>query len=312
MSNYSRNNNYLNYNNKNYNNAIISIGIILLKFDYKNILELFNKFMEGNEKVNIKNNGIQIEDSNDINIFSKLKERIKFLLIRRKHTLGYIEFIRGRYKPDNIDGIIFLFQQMTQEEINKIGKLTIEELWDDFWDKPKNKKIHEKEFIKTKNKFNKLKDGVDVELSLDFYINNVKPMWDQAEWGFPKGRKNKMESNLECAKREFEEETGFESKDYIVLEKLKPLVEDFIGTNGIKYRHIYFIACSTNDKKPKLDELNIHQRVEIGDIGYYVYNDVINIIRSYHIERKKIVTKLYMYLMEKIILSLKNNKNLNI
>ena len=28
--------------------------------------------------------------------------QLKFLMIRRKHTLGYIEFLRGRYDVNNI------------------------------------------------------------------------------------------------------------------------------------------------------------------------------------------------------------------
>src|SRR5205823_4115233 len=107
-------------------------------------------------------------------LFSKLHENINFLIIKRKHTLGYIEFIRGRYKPDNVDGIVFLFQQMTKEEINKIGTLSITELWNDFWSDPQKKILYEKEFQKTKQKFEKLKNAgngtSNIELSLDFYV----------------------------------------------------------------------------------------------------------------------------------------------
>ena len=35
--------------------------------------------------------------------------------------------------------------------------------------------------------------------------------------GFPKGRRNLGESDQDCAIREFEEESGFKSKDYVIL-----------------------------------------------------------------------------------------------
>ena len=286
--------------------AIISIGIILLKFDYCKIRKFFSDLITcSDDKIDIINNGIKIESSTDISLFSKLRENIKFLIIRRKHTLGYIEFIRGRYKPDNVDGIVFLFQQMTKEEIAKIGTMSITELWDDFWVDTQKKLLYEKEFQKTKQKFEKLKNGDETELTLDFYVKHVVPTWDQAEWGFPKGRRNKSESNKECALREFEEETGLIKDDYILLEGIKPLVEEFIGTNGVRYKHIYYVGYANSDTVPYVDVNQIHQVTEIGDIGYYTYNEVMDMIRPYHVERKRIIMKLYMYLLEKIIRELK-------
>lgn len=286
--------------------AIISIGIILLKFDYSKIRELLSSLITSpDDKIDIVNSGIKIESSLDISLFSKLCENIKFLIIRRKHTLGYIEFIRGRYKPDNVDGIVFLFQQMTKEEIAKIGSKGIGELWDDFWIDPQKKLLYDKEFQKTKQKFEKLRGGDGTELTLDFYVKHVVPTWDQAEWGFPKGRRNKLESNKECAHREFEEESGFTKDDYILLEGIRPFVEEFIGTNGVRYKHIYYVGYASSDKVPSINKDNIHQATEIGDIGYYTYNELMDMIRPYHVERKRIVIKLYMYLLEKIISELK-------
>lgn len=286
--------------------AMTSIGIILLKFDYNKIKELVVDLISSEDKeIDINNNGIKIESNNDISLFSKLCENIKFLIIRRKHTLGYIEFIRGRYKPDNVDGITFLFQQMTKEEISMISSMDITVLWDNFWVDPHKKLLYEKEFYRTKQKFERLKNPDETELTLDFYIDYVVPTWDSAEWGFPKGRRNKLETNLECAKREFEEETGLTKDDYIVLDNIKPLEEEFFGTNGIKYKHIYYVAYSTNDKIAYIDKNNIHQITEIGDIGYYTYNEVMEMIRPYHVERKRIMMKLYLYLLEKIIKNFK-------
>ena len=53
----------------------------------------------------------------------------------------------------------------------------------------------------------------------DFYnieslINNSKTNWITPEWGFPKGRRNYMETDNSCAIREFNEETGYVECDY--------------------------------------------------------------------------------------------------
>lgn len=286
---------------KNCSDPTTSLGIILLKFDGD-----LNKFnFEVNDKVSIHMNGIRANDHKDIELFSKINYNIKFLMIRRKHTLGYIEFIRGRYKPENLDGIIFLFQQMTKNEIDKIGRLQFDELWDDFWGNSNKKEVLEQEFIKSKEKFNSLKKN-ETELGLLFYVENVKPSWNEAEWGFPKGRRNKNESDLDCAQREFEEETGLKSEDYRVIENIEPLVEEFIGTNGIKYKHIYYVATAETQKVPRIDEDNITQSIEIGGIDYFTYYDGIKLIRPHHIARKNLLTKLYNYILNYVIVSINN------
>lgn len=286
---------------------ITSFGIILIKLDNGDKLsseQLKYLFDPVDSKTNItqKVNGVRCINNFELNLFSLNKDKVKFLLIQRRHTLGYSEFIRGRYVTENIDGIIFLFQQMTQNEIINIGQHTFDELWDDFWTDDEKKNIFAEEYKIAKTNFNKLQ-GLDgsVFLNLDFYIKNVTPTWENPEWGFPKGRRNLMESDLECATREFEEETGFIKEQYNVLPNIEPLIEDLIGTNGKRYRHIYYLAITYQDVVPKIEKVNVHQSEEIGDIGLFTYEEAINMIRSYHTERKKIITISFIYMLNKFV-----------
>jgi 8-oxo-dGTP pyrophosphatase MutT (NUDIX family) len=278
--------------------AITSNGIIVIKFDRNiNKKELF---INNNKNTEINISGIRANDMKDIEFFSRIKDDISFMMLRRKHNLGYIEFIRGRYKPDNYDGVIFLFQQMNTEEIKRISKLTFDELWDEFWGDGEKKHLFEQEYLRSKEKFNILKEN-KIGIGLDFYTTNVKPTWDQAEWGFPKGRRNKNEDNLECAIREFQEETGFKKSDIVLVENIEPLVEEFIGTNGIKYKHIYYIAISTNDKEPSIDANDLLQSSEVGAIEYVTYDAALKLIRPYHTARRNLITKLYNYVLNKLM-----------
>ena len=45
---------------------------------------------------------------------------IKFLLIQRRHSIAYMDFLRGKYKLDNIDQINGLFQYMNPMEIETL------------------------------------------------------------------------------------------------------------------------------------------------------------------------------------------------
>ena len=270
---------------------VTSWGIILIQVadkaseNKKNIstdLKQFDKY-----------DGISINNKNDLSEACKYMDLIRFLLVRRKHSLGYIEFIRGRYIKDNIDGIIYLFQQMTPVEIHKIDTMDFNDLWIDFWGSDSRKLLfNKKEFTESKEKFDSLKNKAGVELSLGFYIKNVKPFYSLPEWGFPKGRKLRGESDLDCAVREFSEETGLDSTDIKIITSVKPIIENIIGTNGVSYRHVYYLAENLSDKIPIITEKN---NTEIGDIGFFTYEDANYILRDYHIEKKNILKNVFVY-----------------
>ena len=286
---------------KNCPEPIISLGIILIKINIDNIItnSTINEF-------NIKAanlSGVFYGKNENINYFSLFKDNVNFLLIRRKYSLGYMEFLRGRYKYDNIDGISFLFQQMTKEEIKKIESNDFDKLWDELWLHDDKNTIYDNEYRQSKEKFNKLKskNGMEHYYGLEFYVKHIKPIWDEPEWGFPKGRRKLHESDISCAVREFEEETGFGKKDYVMLNNINPFIENLIGTNGTRYMHKYYLGLSISNKSPELDVTNKSQMGEIGKIGYYTHDGSLKMIRSYHLERKKILTMVYMFALNKLM-----------
>lgn len=302
---------------KNCNEAVTSYGIILLLIEIdKSIKDVIINELDNIDydinimNVNENNIGITINDPIDIELFCKFKSQIRFLLIRRKHTLGFLEFIRGRYSIDNIDGIIFLFKQMTLEEINKIKNTTFDKLWDEVWGLNKNNATYQNEYAVSKDKFNKLKNEDNGFLNLNFYVENVIPNWTDAEWGFPKGRRNFKETNESCAIREFKEESGFDDDEIIILNSVNPIEEKFIGTNGVNYKHIYYLAISDTDKIPSININNLIQTNEIGDIGYFSYEEAIKKIRPYHVDRHKIIIYSYIFMINNIIKNVKNMASL--
>ena len=289
------NNKKYNYSNKNNyeKDPITSWGIILL--DVSSFTDKIIKHKKINLKHKIPN--ICLQNKNDLEKISTYMQNIKFLLIQRRHSIGFMDFIRGKYKIDNVDQINSLFQYMHETEIELLKIKTFEELWKEIWN---NDKIRieniKKEYIIAQEKFNKLKNsisGVDVELNLDFYIKNIKPLYSFLEWGFPKGRKDKNETTLDCALREFSEETNIKLENINIINELEPIEENLIGTNGIKYRHIYYIA-----EIKKNTNLEIQNNNEIGNIGFFQYNTAQNLLRDYHIEKKNILEQIYMYYLE--------------
>ena len=149
------------------------------------------------------------------------------------------------------------------------------------------------------------KNDINFKTSLDILSNNSVINYADPEWGFPKGRRNNKEKNIDCAKREFEEETNFCCQDYFIL-NMSPLEETYLSTNSSKYKHIYYISQSIDKKNLEIDTNNHHMNTEIGDIGWFNIDESISKIRDYNIDKK---SKL-LYLHKMVRNTLENFKNI--
>ena len=244
--------NKFNHESRDCKDPITSWGIILINLEkvYENSDKHINLI---HSHTNIKNKLFNITPQNhrDLENLSKYMNDIKFLLVQRKHSIGFMDFIRGKYKIDNIDQINSLFQYMNQKEIDLIAVSDFDFLWKYMWNNDVNRiNMLKKEYSLAKQKFEDLKSATNSDVTLDFFIKNVTPLYGFNEWGFPKGRKDKNETTLECAIREFSEETNINPKSIKIIESIDPIEENLIGTNGIPYRHIYYIAETTISDMP--------------------------------------------------------------
>lgn len=271
------------------NEPITSIGIIAFKLkddhDYDKVINIFN---ESNIYNIIKANTISY---NLLLNVDEWKDKVEFLMIRRKKTLGYLEFMRGRYDVKDLLHLSHLIEQMTTEEINDIVEHDFDYLWKDLWKTNAENKFYKNEYDNSKIKFNKFKKN---GLMLNIY-QKVNLKYKTPEWGFPKGRRNYLEKNLDCATREFMEETGLDRDEFFLLENISPLSEIFHGTNDILYKHIYYIAICKSDINVSIDEKNLLQCEEIGDIGWFNYNKCSDLIRYYHNERQKVLNEIFLF-----------------
>jgi ADP-ribose pyrophosphatase YjhB (NUDIX family) len=242
-----------------------------------------------------------ISSLNKINIYS---DKIKFLMICRKHSLNYVEFIRGKYNinlhsnnlhSNNIHSNIFnMFELMTKKEVNDILTKSFDELWKNLWKETSNYKIYKEEYNKSKDKFYKLLTEENKEK-----IKKLNLIYDDPEWGFPKGRRNGLESNLDCAIREFKEETNIEINKNSISQII-PFSEVFKGSNNNTYKTIYYLGI--NDKMNDL-EIDVNNN-EVSKIEWLNYNDALDKIRPYYFTKKNIISKIMLLL---ISIDIENN-----
>ena len=219
--------------------------------------------------------------------FKIKNDNIHYLLIRRKDTLGFVEFLRGKYDINDREYILKLFKEMTTSEVKRILTLDFDTLWKQLW-MEQTIKHFKNEYEKSKERFYKIKESPSINiLSI---IKEIGKFWDEPEWGFPKGRRNIRENDMDCAIREFKEETGYETEDIKILKNIDPVGEQFYGSNNVEYKHSYFIAQFQNDKKPKLNKENKSQISEVSNIGWFTYKEAKKILRPYNIEKINVLT----------------------
>ena len=134
---YCSNCNKYGHSNKECNEPITSAGIICLDLHDN----LKNDMLKND--VDIISNDIGLfnyQRLSNINKIKKYKDKIRFLLVQRKHSLNYINFIRGIYDENNYIQLERIFSLMSNYEIKKIKNNDFDYLWDNLWEKTAKKK----------------------------------------------------------------------------------------------------------------------------------------------------------------------------
>tara|TARA_B110001454_G_scaffold218686_1_gene247449 strand:- start:3949 stop:4755 length:807 start_codon:yes stop_codon:yes gene_type:complete len=225
--------------------------------------------------------------SSGIIAFNKHEEVFKYLLICRKDSLGYVEFIRGKYPLYNKTYIQNLINEMTIKEKNNLLSKEFEDLWKDLWGEYFGTQYRSEE-TNSKNKFNNIKDGIHLYdntfFNLEQIIQESTTNWIEPEWGFPKGRRNYQENDINCALREFSEETGFQKKNINLIKNIIPFEEIFTGSNYKSYKHKYFLGHI----KSYISSIGFQQS-EVSKMKWLNLEDCVKHIRPYNFERIEII-----------------------
>lgn len=217
-------------------------------------------------------------------------QEYKYLLICRKDTLGFVDFMRGKYPLYNRDYIENIIAEMTIDERERLLNDDFNKLWSDLWGEHIGIQYRGEERV-SRDKLAALRSGVVVKkdmYTLEDILENIKHKgWEEPEWGFPKGRRNYQEKNIQCALREFQEETGYNSNSLLLVQNLEPFEEIFTGSNHKSYKHLYYLAMLL-DSGNKISEF---QKTEVSKIEWMTCKEAMEKIRPYNIEKKDILSR---------------------
>jgi 8-oxo-dGTP pyrophosphatase MutT (NUDIX family) len=191
--------------------------------------------------------------------------------------------MRGKY--DGAVALQSLIDQTSLTERERLKMRSFPELWRELWNGPASRRYHA-EYEYAKAKFDVMHTG-----ALAAACAASTTAWIEPEWGFPKGRRASTEGELACALRETFEETGIAKRDLAIVNELEPLMEEFKGSNGISYRHRYWLARVDPSIVVRLNPANIDQAREIGDVRWCSLEEALALIRPYNVEKRAVLER---------------------
>jgi ADP-ribose pyrophosphatase YjhB (NUDIX family) len=221
--------------------------------------------------------GIILVESPSIPVAS---DTTRLLMIRRKDSMSFAEFMRGKYDVKDVEYISRLFKNMTVKEQYLIISEPFDTIWKSLWGDDHQSSDYKMSYQKF------------YELNLQDLVYKNFSMYIEPEWGFPKGRRIRGESDIDCAIREFNEESNIPREAYTLLKNIR-LEETFEGLNGVRYKHIYFVGLL---QKPKIIDIfqrfTPMQRREISAIRWMTWSECEREIRPHHNQRQSMMNDL--------------------
>ena len=218
------------------------------------------------------------------------------LMIQRKDSLGFMDIMRGKYKVNEPDYIKKQLRGMTQKERYRLLNDDFEKIWHDLWGSDmESSQRYAHDRVISKQKFTELRAGVEgngESYTLADLLRQEPNFYETPEWGFPKGRRDPYETDIQCAFRELEEEAGITEDELWKVANVVPFIEQFYGSNDIHYRHSYYLAQYIGGRSISFDVLNSEMTREIGNLAWKPMDEALILLRPDNIEKRGILIQL--------------------
>lgn len=213
------------------------------------------------------------------------------LMVKSRLTHPFNEFVFGKYKTWNHDVLQDMFNRMsTNEKLFLLG-MDFDKIWHYIWlrvhtprdntsyDTPRDSasREHDKNMYSfyqhCRNRFEKFtRDGGQRLRTLIYRSTSAEPGWE-----IPKGRREHLELDVDCAIREFREETNIPVQCYSVLWNVDPIVLTYQTDNNSIYHNRYYVGVLNREYENtplQFDFQNHHQAYEITALKWFRLHDL--------------------------------------
>jgi len=218
--------------------------------------------------------------------YQRIGNEIKYIMVKRRDTLGLINMVRGKYMLHQKESIMQMIDEMTLDEKDRVLHTSFQELMKDLL---LENQISQNEMSHARKRFHSLQHGIIMDkkhYTLEDLVSESTTRWSEQEWCFPKGRRDTKENDLQTAMREFREETGIPEECIHLCTNVMTFEENFIGSNYKAYTYKYYLAEIHHEVSP--DHIDVF---EISDIAYLTKDECISKIRPYNTERIALIER---------------------
>lgn len=172
----------------------------------------------------------------------------RVLVVKKKVSYAFEYFIKTIHKKKKNNELVKCFKNMTYDEKFALSTFNVDyilyKLFSDF-DTVKKSKMN---IISNFTKYYTTYYSYNLIYSL---LNTTSSI--PLEYDLPRGRVNDGEMLLECAIREFREETTLQKKQYRLFPRFS--IKNIITDNNITYEYTYFLAL-LEDKENRINKNN--------------------------------------------------------
>ena len=221
----------------------------------------------------------------------------EILMIQRKDSLGFMDIMRGKYRVSEPDYIKKQLRGMTNRERDRLLNEDFDDIWHELWGadtESSQRYAHDR--LTSKQKLSELREGVETSkgeiYTLSDLLRQEPSVYKTPEWGFPKGRRDPYETDIDCAFRELYEETGISTDELWKVVNVAPFIEQFYGSNDVHYRHSYYLAQYIGRKNICFDILNSEMTKEIGNLAWKSLDEALLLLRPENVEKRGILIQL--------------------
>lgn len=182
---------------------------------------------------------------------------IRYFLHERRFSVAYQALVMGNFNAHDISFLVKLLQRTSAEERRRICRWSFKKIYCHLWGWFDT--FYQEKYNRVKTKWNILRRGLIISTGLDTQqVMSWKTLCAMVAhsaqkkntYEFPKGKREwvdgKLESEWDCAVREFDQETQYGLRNCRLVPFQKPLVETFVGMNELEYTHKYYLMkCET-------------------------------------------------------------------
>ena len=206
--------------------------------------------------------------------FNPNKKRYELLMVKKKYTYAYARLINSNLNITNLSLISTLLNNVNNYEKSLLLSYDFGKIWYHLYNVDPDLQLCEEymsqRYREMKSRFMKMINFIGREIMTKLIINSY---YSDSEWEIPKGRKELREGKINCAIREFAEETGIYHNRYDIIDPIYESYKRVIIKNKIEYNMHYYTAYIPYEECHLLRPNQVNY-TEIMDIAFMDINEI--------------------------------------